>query len=121
MASLSALAPHIRARAVTALAVTSAERSPVLPNLPTLIETGIAGYVVVQWQGVLGPAGTPAAEIERFQLAIAAALRQPEVARSLSADGSTIVASTPAAFKTMMDSERVKWTQVLERAGLRAF
>ena len=120
MSSLSALSPHIRARAVTPLAVTSAERSPVFPNLPTLIEAGVPGYVVVQWQAVLAPAGTPAAEIERFQRAIASALRQPEVARSLSADGSTIVGSTPSAFKVLLDGERLKWTQVLDRAGLRS-
>ena len=120
MSSLSALSPHIRSRAVTPLAVTSAERSPVFPSLPTLIEAGVPGYVVVQWQAVLAPAGTPAAPIERFQQAIAGALRQPEVARSLSADGSTIVGSTPSAFKVMLEAERAKWSHVLERAGLRA-
>ena len=119
MSSFSALAAHIRARSVTALAVTSAERSAVFPDLPTLGEAGVPGYVVVQWQAVLAPAGTPSEAIQRFQRAIAGALRQPEVARSLSADGSTIVGSTPAAFKSMLEGERAKWTRVLERAGLR--
>jgi len=119
MASLSALSPHIRARAVTALAVTSAERSAVLPHLPTLMEAGVPGYVVVQWQAVLAPAGTPAADVERFQQAVAAALRQPEVSRSITADGSTIVGSTPSVFRKALDAERIKWTRVIERAGLR--
>ena len=119
MSSLSALSPHIRARAVTALAVTSAERSPVLPHLPTLIEAGVPGYVVVQWQAVLAPAGTPAAAIERFQRATAAALRQPEIARALAADGSIIVGSTVAAFGAALNAERAKWTRVIEQAGLR--
>ena len=119
MASLSALSPHIRARAVTALAVTSAQRSAVLPHLPTLIEAGVPGYVVVQWQAVLAPAGTTAAEVERFQQAIAAALRSPEIVRSITADGSTIVGSTPSVFRKALDAERIKWTRVIEQAGLR--
>ena len=121
MASLSALSPHIRARAVTALAVTSAERSRVLPELPTLIEAGVPGYVVVQWQAVLAPSGTPAAEVERFQRAVAGALRQPEIIRSITADGSTIVGSASPVFRKALDAERVKWTRAIDQAGLRAF
>ena len=120
MASLSALAPHIRARSVTALAVTSAERSPVLSHLPTLIEAGVPGYVVVQWQAVLAPHGTSTVAIEQLQRAIAAALKQPDVARSISADGSTIVGSTPPVFKAALDAERAKWTRVIKQAGLRS-
>lgn len=120
MSSLSALAPHIRAGSVRALAVTTPERSPMLPALPTMIESGVPGYAVVQWQAVLTPAGTPAAAIERFQQAMARALRQPEVARSIAADGSLVVGSEPGVFKARLENERVNWARVAERAGLRA-
>ena len=121
MASLSALSPHIRSRALIALAVTSAERSAVLPTIPTLLEAGVQGFVVMQWQAVLAPAGAPAAAIERFQVAIANALRHPDIARSFAADGSTIVGSPPSAFKAALDAEYRKWTRVIDQAGLRAF
>ena len=120
MSSLSALSPQIRAKTLMALAITSRERSPALPDLPTLIEAGVPSYDVTQWQGVLITAGTPAAIPARLQREIARAVKQPEVATHFANDGSTAVASTPAVFGTTLNTERKKWGAVIQRAGIKA-
>ncbi len=120
MSSLSSLASHVRAKTLMALAITSRERNAALPDLPTLIEAGVPGFEVTQWQGVLITAGTPAAIIARLQREIDRAVKQPEVANHFANDGSTVVAGTPAAFKAALDAERKKWGAVIQRAGIKA-
>ena len=84
-----------------------------------MMEAGIAGYEVTQWQGVLITAGTPAAIPARLHREIARAVKQPEVASHLANDGSTAVASSPPVFKTALDGERKKWSAVIARSGIR--
>ena len=119
MSSLSSLTSHIRAKSLTALAVTTRERNAALPELPTMIESGIADYDVSQWQGVLITTGTPAAIIARLQHDIANAARVPIVAAHFASDGSTTVVSTPAVFQSALQGERKKWSAVIQRAGLK--
>ncbi len=119
MSSLSALAPQVRAKTLMALAITSRERNAALPDLPTMIESGVPGYEVTQWQGVLITAGTPAAITARLHGDIARAVKQPDVATHLANDGSTVVASTPVAFKMALATERKKWSAVIQRAGIK--
>ena len=119
MSSLSALSPQVRAKTLMALAITTRERNPALPDLPTMIESGVPGYEVTQWQGVLVTAGTPAAITARLQRDIARSVKQPDVATHLANDGSTTVASSPADFKIALDVERKKWSSVIKRAGIK--
>lgn len=120
MSSLSSLTQHIRAKSLTPLAVTTRERNAALPDLPTMIESGIADFDVTQWQGVLVTTGTPAAITTRLQRDIANAARAPIVAAHFASDGSTTVAGTPAAFQIALAAERKRWSSVVKRAGLKA-
>ena len=111
--------PHIRASKLRALAVTLPRRSPVVPELPTIVEAGVPGVVVVNWYGMLAPLGTPPWIIERLSRGIAASMSQPEVAKRLLADGSEAVTSTPKQFRAHIAEERDKWTKVIRNAGIR--
>lgn len=120
MSSLSALGAHVRAKTLTALAISTRHRSPAWPDLPTMIEAGVPNYDVTQWQGVLITSGTLAAIVERLQRDIARAAKLPEVANVFAADGSTTVVSEPALFKSALETERKKWHEVVKRAGIKA-
>jgi len=118
MSSLASLASHVRSKSVHARAITSRERSPLLPDVPTMIESGFVGFVVEQWQGVLVPAGTPEAIIARLQAAIAKGLQRTEMTAYLRTSGAKAVGSTPRQFRAKLDAERSKWAQVIRQAGL---
>ncbi len=111
--------PHIRAGKLRALAVTLPKRSPVVPELPTIVEAGVPGVVVVNWYGMLAPLGTPPYIIERLSRGVAAAMGQPEVVKRLLADGSETATSTPEQFRAHIAEERDKWTKVIRNAGIR--
>jgi tripartite-type tricarboxylate transporter receptor subunit TctC len=118
MSSLASLASHVQSKSVHALAITSSERSPILPDLPTMIESGFSGFVVEQWQGTLVPAGTPEAIIARLQAAIAKALHATEMTAYLRKSGAKAVGSTPGQFRAKLAAERSKWANVIAKAGL---
>ena len=111
--------PHIRAGKLRALAVTLPKRSPVAPELPTIVEAGVPGVVVVNWYGMLAPLGTPRPIIERLSRGVAASMSQPEVVKRLLADGSEAATSTPEQFRAHISEERDKWTKVIRNAGIR--
>ena len=118
ISSVAALAGLLRSRHLRALAVTTAQRTTMLPDVPTMIESGIPGFVVTQWHGIVAPAGTPRAAIERLYQGIAASLKQPDVAARLAADGTEAVGSTPREFAAHMQAEREKWTAAIRQAGI---
>ena len=120
MSSVSAMANLIRSKGIRAIAVTSAQRTAMLPEVPTMIEAGIPGFVVTQWHGILAPAGTPRPVIERLQRDIAKGLQQPDVVAKLTADGTDAVGSSPQQFAAHMKSERAKWQKVIRQLGLKA-
>lgn len=120
MSSLASLAPHIRAKLLRALAVTSSERTAVLPDLPTMIEAGVPGFIVTQWQGLVMPAATPAAIVEQVQRSVAKALESRDVATFLANDGTQPVGSSPQRFRSSLEAEREKWAKVIRQAGIRA-
>ncbi len=99
------------------LAVTSAQRSPALPDVPTMAEAGVAGYDASSWFGLLAPAGTPAAVVDKIQRDVAAALQQPNVRAQLQAQGATPSGNTPAQFKQFMAQETAKWAEVVKKSG----
>jgi tripartite-type tricarboxylate transporter receptor subunit TctC len=105
--------------AVRALAVTTAERSKALPNVPTVAEAGVAGYDASVWWGVLGPAGMPADIVARIHADLAAALKDPVVVTALDKMGATPVGSSPKDFDVYMRAEAAKWEPVLREANIK--
>mgnify|MGYP003352543132 FL=1 len=101
-----------------ALAVTTAERSPVLPNVPTVAESGLAGYEVTQWSGMLAPAGTPAHMLARMNAEIDRILQKPLVRERLAADGAQPGGGSPEKFAAFIKADIAKWTRVVANAGL---
>ena len=101
--------PHIKAGKVKALAVTGAKRSRLMPELPTISESGLPGYNASGWYGLLVPAATPKPIIARLNQEAARALRNPEVVRTLSSQGAEPVGNTPEEFGTFVRTEIEKW------------
>jgi len=101
------------------LAVTSAKRSSVMPDLPTIAEAGVPGYAFSAWYGVLIPAGTPARVIATWNASIVKALRAPEVADRIAREGADIIASSPVEFGAYMKTELAKWAKVVKDNGLK--
>jgi tripartite-type tricarboxylate transporter receptor subunit TctC len=101
-----------------ALGISSAARSNVFPQIPTLQEQGVRGYEALQWHGFFGPAAIPNAIVNTLHAAIVKALAHPEVKSRLSSEGAEIVGSTPAQFAAYFQSEVAKWTSVAKRAGI---
>ena len=116
---LSAL-PHVRTEKIRALAVTGAKRSPAVPDVPTAIESGVAGYEVVQWNGFFAPARTPRAIVTRLNVEIDKVLAQPDMRERLAGEGAEIVGGTPERFSVFVAAEYAKWGKVIREANLRA-
>ena len=105
---------------VRALAVTSAQRSPALPDVPTVAESGVPGYDVSVWWGFLGPAKMAPELVTKLQTDLKAALQDPTVKATLDKLGATPVGSTPSEFDAFMHAEVTKWEPVLKAANIRA-
>ncbi len=110
--------PHIGAGKLRAIAVTSARRSLGMPNLPTVIETGLPGYDVTSWNGVLAPAGTPPEIMSRLNAEFVKAVRAPDLRDKLLAQGFEPVGSTGEEFAEHIRSESVKWGKVVKATGM---
>ena len=108
---------HIKAGKLRPLATTGVTRSPQLPEVPTLAESGLAGYSAYVWMGLLAPKGTPAAIIERLHRELKAALAAPEVKAFFNEAGVEIVGSTPAEFDTFFREERDRWARTVKETG----
>ena len=118
--SMVAVLQQINAGRVRALAVTGAKRSPVLPDLPTVAESGVPGYEFTAWVGVLAPAGTPAHVVAALNEAIVKSLRAPDVAQRFSNEGAEVVANSPAQFGAVIKAELARWSKVVKASGMRA-
>jgi len=111
--------PQVNAGKLRALAITSAQRFPTLPDLPTIAESGFSGFESVSFNGLAAPAATPREIVNRVQGEVAKALKTPELRERMLRDGMEPVGSTPEAFATFIRSERVKWSRVVKDLGLR--
>ena len=112
--------PHVRGGKLRALAVTSARRSALLPEIPTMIEAGIAGFDVSAWFGLLAPAGTPREAIQRVQAETAKALQAGELRERLNQLGFDVVGGTPEAFAELIRGETLRWSRIIRDSGARA-
>jgi tripartite-type tricarboxylate transporter receptor subunit TctC len=110
---------QVRAGKLVALATTDPKRGTIIPELPTMIEAGVPDCVSVLWFGLVAPAGTPRPIIDRLAAAANEALKQNEVKTSLRAQTVEVQGGTPEDFRKHMESERQRWTSVIEAAGLR--
>lgn len=111
--------PHIRSGKLKALALTSKTRSPALPEMPTLIELGVANFESVGWYGVLVPAGTPKAIATRLNTELVKVLTMADVKENLARQGGEATSSTPERFATFIGEELRKWTQVIRTAKIK--
>ena len=109
--------PLAKAGKLRALAVTTAKRSSVAPEVPTLAESGLPGFEVGSWQGVFAPAGTPPDIVKRLNAEIVKALNLPDVREKLGGLGAEIVADSPEEFSALVKAEVVKWADVVKKSG----
>jgi len=112
-ADVPALLTHVRAGSVPALAVTSAERLGIMPDLPTAIEAGVADMISESWYGLLGPAGIPADRLAALASAAQAALADPETRQALINQGGRVVGSNPADFANFIRQNSATWAEVV--------
>ena len=107
---------HVEAGKLRALGITTAKRSPLLPDVPAVGET-LPGYEVALWNGILAPARTPGAIVDRLNRETVAALRSDDMRAKLAAQGSEPVGSSPAEFKAFIEAELAKWKRLVEISG----
>ena len=114
---IAGMLPHIRAGKLRALAITGEKRSPQLPEVPTMAEAGIPGFVAYVWLGLLAPKGTPGAVIERLNREVLASLEMPEVKSYMANASIEALGSTPAEFGSFFRAERDHWARVIKESG----
>ncbi len=118
--NLGAVAEHIRAGRLRALAVTSGRRAPALPDVPTIAEAGVAGLEIYSWQAAAGPKGMPPAVKAKLEAEFAAAARSPEVQSKFENIGFEVVANNGAEFEKFLTEETARWKQVIEAGKITA-
>ena len=117
IASAGTVVPQEKAGRIRSLGVSTRHRLPVLPHVPPIADA-LPGYEAVGWNGILAPAGTPKAIIERLHSEIAKIVRSPEFSQQLTGEGATAVGNTPAEFDTMIRADMRKWADVVRDAGI---
>lgn len=116
--TVAAGTPHVRAGKVRGLAVTSAQRSPLVPDLPTVSEAGLPGSQVEAWWGLLGPARLPAPIVNRLSSELNAVLVSADFRELLTREGATARTGTPEAFRNLMRSELARWNRLIKEANI---
>jgi len=111
--------PHIQSGALRALAVTSRERHPLLPDVQTMQEAGLPGFEAASWQGLFAPAGTPPAILARLHAEVVAALAAPELREPFARQGFLVGATSPEEFAAFIREEVAKWREVVRAGNIR--
>jgi tripartite-type tricarboxylate transporter receptor subunit TctC len=116
---ISVMVGHVREGKVIPLAVTGAARSPELPDVPTMIESGYPGFVSMSWTGIVAPAGTPPEVVAKLNRAVIDSFRSKEASESLARLGAEPNFGTPESFGAMIAAEIPKWAETVRAAGVR--
>jgi tripartite-type tricarboxylate transporter receptor subunit TctC len=116
--AIEGLMPHIQDGRLRALAVTSGQRSALMPELPTMVESGVDGFVVTSFQGVVAPAGTPPSAVARLNAAVNESVDAPEMRAHLARLGATPATGTPQEFAAFFVAETRKWATIVKSAGI---
>jgi tripartite-type tricarboxylate transporter receptor subunit TctC len=111
--------PHVKAGKLRPLAVATLARTPLLPEVPTVDQSGLKGYESIAWYGLLAPAGTPGPVVDRLNAELVRSVQTPEVRDNLLRQGTEIVASSPARFAQIIREDIVKWTKVVKAAAVK--
>ena len=111
---------HVRAGKLRPIAVTTAKRSPELPDVPTVAEAGVPGYEATSWFGLYTNAGTPKPVVDKLSAALAKSLASPAVRNKIKEQGGEVVSETPEQFAAFMKSETEKWAKVVKASGATA-
>jgi tripartite-type tricarboxylate transporter receptor subunit TctC len=119
-ANLSVVAPHATSGALRLLAVTSEKRAAQIPNVPTFIESGFPGFKTLLWTGLMAPAGTPKAIIDRIATEVSWAVKDPNVAERLTSNGVDPLGNSPEEFAAMIASDIALWAEAVKIAGVQA-
>jgi len=119
LSSIVTTQPLVRSGRLRGIAVTSAERAKSSPEIPTIAESGVKGYAVVNWYGVLAPAKTPRVIVDRLYKEIAKVLNDPEVEKRIAAEGAEAIDRTPKEFASHIKGEIEKWSKVIKEAGIK--
>ena len=117
--NIVALLPHVKAGKVRALAVSSAKRHPLLPEVPSIQEAGVKDFETVAWFGIVAPAGTPKPILERLNAETVKAIKLPDVNKRLLDSGSTIIGNSPEEADRFLRDEVEKWGKVVKAAGVK--
>ncbi len=119
MANLTTAQPHIRAGRLRGLGIGTKARSPLFPEMPTISESGVAGYEASNWNGIVVPKSTPRATVERLHREVVAVLADPVTAKRLAAQGLEPIGDTPLQFAQYLKSEAAKWGKLVKTAGIK--
>ena len=119
MNGMLATQPFVDSGKLKVIGVSKARRVPLLPNVPTIAEQGVKGFESGTWQGVLVPAGTPKAVVDKLNAELIAIIRSPEVRERLVSQGAEVVTMTPAEFTQFFDHERKNWAKVVAQGGVK--
>jgi tripartite-type tricarboxylate transporter receptor subunit TctC len=117
---IPAAAPQIKGGKLRALAVIAPQRSPALPDVPTVAEEGLADFDMTTWYGLLAPAGTPRPIIARLNSELVQSMQAPDLKERLAGMGTEPLTSTPEEFGAYLNREIAKWADVVRKAGLKA-
>ncbi len=117
--TLETVIAQIRAKRLRPLAVSTRERAPAIPEVPTAIEAGVKDYEAIGWFGMLAPTGTPAAIIEQLSGEIGKAMATPAIRDRALQEGATPIGSSPAEFDRFVRAEIAKWTRIIQQAGIK--
>ena len=118
--TINTVLPYVRDSRLRGLAVTSAKRSPLLPDLPTLAEAGISGFEAAAWQGIVVPTGTPNEIVQKLNAEVNKALMHPDIRSRLAAQGADILGGTPAEYAAYLRSEMPRWAKAVKDSGAKA-
>jgi tripartite-type tricarboxylate transporter receptor subunit TctC len=118
--NITGMLPYIKSGRLRGVAVTSAKRSTIIPDYPTIAETGLPGYEVVTWFGVLGPAALPAEIVSRLNREVNQSIALPNVKEQMSQLGIEVVGGTPEQYATLLKEENIRWSRMVRDLGLRA-